>query len=328
MIRRMLRRAADRLRMDACSRLGRAQVSIFHPFVPPPYGGGNQFLLALRREWTRRGLIVGQSYIGPATRAALLNSFTVPAEDLRRMRRPACRLVHRVDGPIGLYRGDDDRVDRQVEAINREFAEATIFQSRFSLEAHRALGIELCSPVVIPNAADPAYFHPRVGAGPVPGAKLRLISTSWSSNPNKGADAYRWLDQHLDFERYAYTFVGRSPVSFRNIRLLAPLPSDRLGKELREHDVYITASQNDPCSNALIEALACGLPALYADSGGHPELVGDAGFPFAGADEVPALLDRLEREHAERRARIRVPELSDVATRYLEVLGLAGEVAS
>ncbi|MFO7572020.1 MAG: glycosyltransferase, partial [Gaiellaceae bacterium] len=84
---------------------------------------------------------------------------------------------------------------------------------------------------------------------------------------------------------------------------------------------YLAPSANDPASNALLEALACGLPAVFRASGGHPELVGDAGLPFAEADEVPDVLEQLVTELDERRATIRIPALSDVADRYLEVLG-------
>jgi glycosyltransferase involved in cell wall biosynthesis len=70
----------------------------------------------------------------------------------------------------------------------------------------------------------------------------------------------------------------------------------------------------------LLEALACGIPAAYLASGGHPELVGGGGLPFERAEELPAVLEQLVNELAERRAAIRLASLSDVADSYLEVL--------
>ena len=64
---------------------------------------------------------------------------------------------------------------------------------------------------------------------------------------------------------------------FQRIRVVPPLPSEQLADLLRSHDVYLAASRDDPCSNALLEGLACGLPAAFLRSGGHPELVGEAG---------------------------------------------------
>ena len=143
---------------------------------------------------------------------------------------------------------------------------------------------------------------------------------SWSDNPNKGAEVFAWLDENLDWERYEMSFVGRSPAAFLRIRVRGPVPSRELANELRRHDVYVAASRNDPCSNALLEALACGLPAVYLASGGHPELVGDGGLPFVSAEEVPEVLERLLGEVDDRRGAIRVPSLEQVADRYLEVL--------
>ncbi len=40
-------------------------------------------------------------------------------------------------------------------------------------------------------------------------------------------------------------------------------------------DAFIYLSHNSPCPNSVIEALSCGLPVLYSNSGGVPELVGD-----------------------------------------------------
>ena len=299
-------------------RLRAPDVAIAHELRDPPYGGSNQFLLALRGELSRRGLRVTDGPVPRRARSVLLHSYLV---DLRR--RPAGRVVHRVDGPIELYRGADDGADRRIVEINDRLADATILQSRYSLEAHRDLGLELRDPVVIPNAVDPAIFHPPAEREPLAGRRVRVVATSWSDNPRKGGETYARLARTLDRRRYELTFVGRASVAVEAEHALPPLASNELAEVLHRQDLYVTASLNDPCSNALLEALACGLPTLYARSGGHPELVGEAGLGFEHREELPGLLDRLVEELDERRAAIRVPSLADVADRYLETLGLA-----
>ncbi|TML72468.1 MAG: glycosyltransferase family 4 protein [Actinobacteria bacterium] len=301
-------------------RSGGADLALFHEFAPAPTGGGHQFLRALVSELERRGVAVELNRISRATPACLFNSFNFDFRRLRRFARPGCRMVHRLDGPIGVYRGFDDGTDARIAQVNGELADATVVQSQFSLEAHRELGIELREPVVIANAVDPAIFHPPAARDPLDARKARLIAVSWSDNPNKGAEVFAWLDENLDWERYEMSFVGRSPAAFLRIRVRGPVPSRELANELRRHDVYVAASRNDPCSNALLEALACGLPAVYLASGGHPELVGDGGLPFVSAEEVPEVLERLLGEVDDRRGAIRVPSLEQVADRYLEVL--------
>ena len=321
---RALRPLVDRVRTEldwAASRDGAADLAVFHEYAPPPSGGGNQFLRALTTELAGRGIEIETNRISAGTPACLFNSFNFDFHRLQRFARRGARMVHRVDGPIGTYRGFDDGTDRRIAALNDALAHATVFQSRFSLERHRELGYELRAPVVIPNAPDRAIFHlPASVRAPVDGRRLRVVATSWSDNPRKGADALAWLDRHLDTDRYELTFVGRSQLVLERARMVGPVDSETLAEILREHDAYLAASLDDPCSNALLEALACGLPAVYRRSGGHPELVGDAGVAFDEPEELPAALERLAAELAERRAAIRVPRLADVADRYLEVL--------
>ncbi len=295
-----------------------APVVIFHEFHKPPYGGGNQFLLALKKEWEKQGLAVGRNRVGRATRAVLFNSFNFDFDRLRRLSKERLKMVHRVDGPISVVRGTERAVDDRIWQINHDLADATVFQSQFSLERHKEMGLEFRNPVVIHNAADPEIFRP--GSARAIGPKIRLITTSWSDNPRKGAAAYQWLDEHLDWNRYAYTFMGRVNAQFRNIRQLPPAPSEELAGILREHDIFLTASENDPCSNSLIEALSCGLPAVYLKSGGHPELVREGGLGFARVEEIPALLDRIAGDCGGFRKRIRAPVLRDVAEQYLSLL--------
>lgn len=302
------------------SRHGGADLSVFHDYVPPPSGGGHQFIRALSRELERRGLRLEANRISGATRTCLFNSFNFDAARLRRFAREDVRMVHRVDGPIGVYRGFDDGTDEHIAQLNLAFADATVVQSRYSLEKHAELGLELRSPVLIPNAPDPEIFHPPATQTALGGRRLRVIATSWSDNPRKGSDLLEWLDRQLDEDELEVTFAGRTETRFERIRVVGPLTSAELAELLRAQDVYLAPSRDDPCSNALLEGLACGLPAAFLRSGGHPELVGEGGLGFDDAEELPELFTRLRRELEDRRAAIRVPALADVAERYLEVL--------
>ncbi len=306
------------------ARLRQVDVSLFHQFAPPPSGGGHQFMRLLWSEFERRGLRVENNTISRTTRACLCNSFNFDFERLRPLGRAGCRMVHRVDGPIGVYRGWDDGTDRRIWQINHELADATVFQSQYSLQKHLELGLTFKAPCVIMNAADPRIFHSQRQIAFNRQRKIRLISISWSDNPNKGAATYKWMEDHLDWHRFEYSFVGRSQIQFERIRMLPPLSSEPLAELLRQHDIYVAASRHDPCSNALIEALACGLPALYLNSGGHPEIVGRAGLGFSSEVEIPVLLDQLVEEYLERQAQIVLPPLAQTVDRYLAVMGMGG----
>jgi glycosyltransferase involved in cell wall biosynthesis len=310
------RTEADWLR----SRRQRADLAVFHEFHEPPYGGGNQFMLALLRELQSRGLSIEINRLSGETPACLFNSFNFDFSGLRRFARAGARMVHRVDGPIGVYRGFDDGTDARIFRLNAQLADATVFQSQWSLDKHRELGVELREPVLIHNAVDPTIFHPPAEREPLEGRPLRVVVTSWSSNPRKGVEILRRLDREHDPARVRVTFVGNSDVAFEHICSFAAVPSRELANILRANDVYLATSRDDPCSNALLEGLACGLPAAYLRSGGHPELVGAGGIGYDDAAELPDVFERLRTEIDERRAAIRVPPLPDVADRYLDVL--------
>lgn len=299
-----------------------ADISIFHEFEPPPAGGGHQFLRAFMRYARLQGFKLENNYLSRVTRACLLNSFNFDEKRLRLLNRKRVLFVHRVDGPIDVYRGRDDGVDHRIHIVNSNYADRTIFQSTYSLQKHLELGMEFRNPTVIMNAADPDIFHPRGRKAFSRDRKVRLVAASWSSNLNKGAPVYQWLDTHLDWDRYEMTFIGQSQIRFKNIRMLPAVDSYKLAELLREHDIYITASKHDPCSNSLIEALTCGLPAIYLQSGGHPEIVKQAGAGFESAEQIPGLLDDLVANYELYQARISLSTMQEVCVDYLKVLEL------
>ena len=210
--------------------------------------------------------------------ACLFNSFNF---DFRRLRRFA-----RDGGAHGAPRRRADRrvsrvsttaPTRASSAINRALAAATVFQSHWSLERHRELGLELRSPTVIHNAVDPAMFHPPDRSGAArrpPGARRRdeLVGQPAEgrgcprlARPARGSRALRAHVRGQD----------ASPARAHPCDRAAGLARAR--RRACDADLYLAASRDDPCSNALLEALACGLPAAFLASGGHPELVGEAG---------------------------------------------------
>lgn len=156
--------------------------------------------------------------------------------------------------------------------FNKLFVDGIIFQSNWRKKNNKKyFGISTKYETVVRNAPDNKIFN-KVGKKVFnPKEKIKLIATSWSSNWRKGFDIYKFLDENLDFSKYEMTFVGNSPIIFKNIKWIKPVPSKKLAEILKQNDVYITASQNDPCSNSLIEALSCGVPAVALNDGGHPE---------------------------------------------------------
>lgn len=303
---------------DALER--RPAVGMWARLQPPPYGGANQFMLALRDALRRRGHTVRDN----SARGVAVHLLQAVWFDIERFRRAGgasgMPVIHRIAGPISLARGFDREKDDLCFALNREVASVTVFQSAWSLAATLRLGYRPVSPIVIPNSADPAFFHAEGRPPFCRGRRVRLIAASWSDNERKGHDVYRWLEDHLDWDRYDFTFVGRTRERFSRVRIIPPVGSAELGRLLRAHDVFVFASRVEACSNALVEALACGLPALYFGGSSNPEVVGYGGLPFREESEILPQLDRLVGEYEAFQRLITVPTMDEVASKYAELI--------
>ena len=295
-------------------------VSILREFKKPPYGGGNQFMLALMAGFEDLGVKVVNNKIEKNIDAYIFDSAWLDKNLLKKLRKIENPLIaHRIDGPIQLYRGSDRSADEEIFELNKEFAAVTIIQSAFTLKNLLVLNYNPTNPVIIYNAVNPLIFFSEPQAEKH-GGKIKIVSASWSDNPNKGGATYKWLDDNLDFNKIEYTFVGRINEKLTNIKLIPPVDSDKLSQILRKQDIYITASENDPCSNSLIEGLACGLPVIYRNSGGHPELVKEAGLPFERPEDIPSQIDKLFENHESFRSNIKINTITDIAKQYLDAI--------
>ncbi len=298
------------------------EISIFHKFQKPPYGGGNQFLLALAKELRRQGYDVGANNIGRKTKVVLFNSFEFDREKLEKLHKKyKPKMIQRLAGPIGTYRGTDTKIDEEIWTWNGEFADSTIFISDYSYKKYLSLGLIYKDPHTILNASDPEIFNRKGRIAPPDGKrKIRLVATAWSDNPKKGGPLLSWLDQNLDHSKYELTFVGRTKAELKGAKVIDPVPSEKLAEILKTQDIYIAPSQDDPCSNALVEALTCGLPAVFLKSGGHPELVGEGGEGFSGEENVLEAIDKVAENYQKYQDKISNPTISETTKKYLEVL--------
>lgn len=292
-------------------------IHILWEFTDNPWGGGNQFLKALRQEFIRNGVYTDDP--GKAD-IILFNSHQFQKQALRLKKTyPDTLFIHRVDGPLFHTRGENGiETDRKIFFCNDLIADGTVFQSRWSRQESYNRGLKRNRfETSIINAPDPEIFHPdRRTKQAAKKGKIRLITTTWSSNPRKGFDIYHYLDKHLDFEKYSMTFVGNLDHPFTNIRAVPPLPSNELAGMLREHDIFVAASQGEPCSNSFLEALHCGLPAVARNNASYPELLNGNGLLFEDTNDVLLTINRLASELERYAETIDVSPLADIAERY------------
>lgn len=252
----------------------------------------------------------------------LFNSYHNIREVIQMKRKyPNKIFVHRIDGPISFYSNLQDKRDDLIYHSNDILSDATVFQSCWSaIENKRMKMKEKHFERTIVNAPDPEIFFPKIEYKRQNKEKFKLIATSWSHNMKKGFNVYRWMDDNLDFNRYEMKFIGNSPIKFSNIEHVKPLASVLLAEELRKSDIFITASEKDPCSNSLIEALHCGLPAIALNDGGHPEIIGKGGELFNDPKEIPDFIKKISDHYDHYCRNIKMPTLEEVGAEYYNLM--------
>lgn len=295
------------------------KVVLWHEFHKPPYGGGNQFMLALNKALESKQCLVRDNKPDDDASVHICNSawFDKSAfEHFAKKHKPI--MLHRIDGPISSYRNCGPEKDDEIFALNQQYASVTVIQSWYTYRELKKMGYHPVRPVIIPNGCDPTIFNTKGKIIPKQGEKIKIIATSWSDNPKKGAATLKWLENNLDWGQFELTFVGRTKISFEKAKHISPQNSENLAAIIKEHHIYLTASEKDPCSNALLEALTCGLPAVALNDGGHPELVGFGGLLFNQKEEIPDLLNQIRRNWYDYHQLIRVATIDEIAELYLE----------
>ena len=194
-----------------------------------------------------------------------------------------------------------------------ELAAAVHCVSHAILEEAIPFGLDPNKSVVIRPAVDTTFFKPRKSSIQQRPGKFRVITTGsliWRKGYEYGLLAIRKIvDAGLAVE---FIIIGGGPERARvlftiddlgisdRVRLLGKLSPEQVLDELQKSDVFLLSSLSEGISNAVLEAMACGLPVVTTDCGGMREAVTDGieGFvvPVRNADGIAAALTRLASE--------------------------------
>ena len=112
------------------------------------------------------------------------------------------------------------------------------------------------------------------------------------------------------------TFIGKSPVQFKNIKVLGLMEQTELAKQIKQSDIFISGSKIESCSNVLIEALSCGLPCLAFNSSSNPEIIGKGGELFSNAQELLIKIEKITNNYTNYQKNLPVFSLNKTAKDY------------
>ena len=165
-----------------------------------------------------------------------------------------------------------------------QISDHTIFISKWLSELFIKQGFSNDNYSVIRNGADEEIFFPNNRKKQ--NQKLKIVTHHWGNNINKGFTVYKFLDDLLDKkhikESFEFAYIGNLPknFSFRNVQVLSPMNSKDISEYLRNCDIYITGSENEPAGMHHIEGGMCGLPLMYINSGGVSEYCKNYGIEY------------------------------------------------
>ena len=89
---------------------------------------------------------------------------------------------------------------------------------------------------------------------------------------------------------------------------------------MKKCDIFITATENDTCSNSLLEGLSCGLPVIGLNSGGTPELINKGGEIYSDRVELIPLIDKVSDNIDSYRKNIIIKNTDDICNEYIKFI--------
>ena len=156
--------------------------------------------------------------------------------------------------------------------------------------------------VVIPHGVDTKFFSP--GAASAGDGTLRLLTVgNWLRDYATGCETFAKLVE--GGSRVVWTVVAnenmleeirqRLPQHSERLRLLSRLSDEELRQEYRAADILFLPLRDAWANNALLEAMACGVPIVVSDLPATREYLGGARAEFVAVGQAGPAVAAIQR---------------------------------
>jgi len=272
---------------------------IFFNRVPrtEPYGGGSHFVTCMVNYLEKHGHNVVFHLEEDIDLIFMIDprpgdiGYSINHIHQYKTQNPKVKILHRINENDA--RKNTDFMDN-VLLQSSLLADEVVFISNWLKDYFIGKGFNKNYSVIY-NGCNLNHFYPSKEKSK--SNKIKLVTHHWSDNWLKGFDLYKKIDEYLienPESNYEFTYVGRynSSYSPKATNLVEPLYGKELGDELRKHDIYVTASRNEPCGMHHVEGAASGLPVIFhSGCGGINELCIKHGEEYSTFDEFFSILD-------------------------------------
>lgn len=270
------------------------KISINSKFFQGPYGGGMQFANYFKGFLEGKGIKVVNNlkdhdidvifHVNPFSFLRKSASYSFLDAYAYKLEHPKTIIIQRIN------ECDERKGTKYVNKLLIEaskYSDAIIFIASWlkPLLEKAGLNKEKKSTIIL-HGSDNRIFNTDNKEFWDKKRKMRIVTHHWGGHYLKGHDFYKRLDNLLNkkefFDKFEFTYIGNYPkdLIYKNTKIISPLAGKELVAELKKHDVYITASRNEPAGMHHVEGALCGLPLLYIDSGSLSEYCRDYGLEF------------------------------------------------
>ena len=307
------------------------------------------------RTWSWRASVHARSGLRESLRAGPLDAIFIHTQVAALLATDIMRSVPTVvsldatptlfdrEGEAYGHRRDPDMVEMVKKRLNvRAFRSAARLVAWCHWAAYSLVtdyGVSLEKIDVIPPGVDLNLFRPSLLGKPSKRARILFVGGQFE---RKGGpellEAARGLGDDVELDIVTGSDAGPIPAGLRTRIHRGMQPqSDKLVALYRAADIFALPSRGDCMPQAVIEAIACGLPVVATRVGAIPEMVTDgvngylvpARDPRALAEALGSLVKHPGRRHPMgRHSRVRAQQNFDADQNNRRIFGLMRRVAA